>query len=125
MEGAYVWVMVHYLRPACAVLMLAGFAAAYMSTIGTHLNLGASYMINDLYKRSSPRTNPNATTSPHPAFATILVALPLPRPRPTCSTRASIATAGVPPRPRRRRRPVFIPALVLVAHQRLVGDRRR
>ena len=31
--------------------MLAGFAAAYMSTIGTHLNLGASYLINDLYKR--------------------------------------------------------------------------
>jgi Na+/proline symporter len=31
--------------------MLAGFAAAYMSTIGTHLNLGASYMVNDLYKR--------------------------------------------------------------------------
>ena len=31
--------------------MLAGFAAAYMSTIGTHINLGASYLINDFYKR--------------------------------------------------------------------------
>jgi Na+/proline symporter len=51
MEGAYVWVMVHYLPPSLRGLMLAGFAAAYMSTIGTHLNLGASYMINDLYKR--------------------------------------------------------------------------
>jgi Na+/proline symporter len=50
-EGAYVWVMVHYLPPSLRGLMLAGFAAAYMSTIGTHLNLGASYMINDIYKR--------------------------------------------------------------------------
>ncbi len=50
-EGAYVWVMIHYLPPSLRGLMLAGFAAAYMSTIGTHLNLGASYLINDLYKR--------------------------------------------------------------------------
>ena len=50
-EGAYVWVMVHYLPPSLRGLMLAGFAAAYMSTIGTHLNLGASYMVNDIYKR--------------------------------------------------------------------------
>jgi solute:Na+ symporter, SSS family len=32
-------------------LMLAGFAAAYMSTMATHINLGASYMINDFYRR--------------------------------------------------------------------------
>jgi Na+/proline symporter len=50
-EGAYVWVMIHYLPPSLRGLMLAGFAAAYMSTIGTHLNLGASYLINDLYQR--------------------------------------------------------------------------
>jgi solute:Na+ symporter, SSS family len=31
--------------------MMAGFAAAYMSTIGTHLNWGASYLVNDFYKR--------------------------------------------------------------------------
>ena len=51
MEGAYVWVMVHYLPASLRGLMLAGFAAAYMSTIGTHLNLGASYLVNDLYGR--------------------------------------------------------------------------
>ena len=50
-EGAYVWVMIHYLPPSLRGLMLAGFAAAYMSTIGTHLNLGASYLVNDLYRR--------------------------------------------------------------------------
>jgi Na+/proline symporter len=31
--------------------MMAGFAAAYMSTIGTQLNWGASYLVNDFYKR--------------------------------------------------------------------------
>jgi len=32
-------------------LMIAAFAAAYMSTIGTQLNWGASYLVNDFYKR--------------------------------------------------------------------------
>jgi solute:Na+ symporter, SSS family len=32
-------------------VMIAAFAAAYMSTIGTQLNWGASYLVNDLYKR--------------------------------------------------------------------------
>src|SRR5438128_954652 len=31
--------------------MIAAFAAAYMSTIGTQLNWGASYIINDFYRR--------------------------------------------------------------------------
>jgi solute:Na+ symporter, SSS family len=32
-------------------LMIAAFAAAYMSTIGTSLNWGASYLVNDFYRR--------------------------------------------------------------------------
>lgn len=32
-------------------IMLAAFAAAYMSTIGTQLNWGASYVVNDVYRR--------------------------------------------------------------------------
>ena len=36
--------------------MLAAFAAAYMSTIGTQLNWGASYVINDFYRRFLNRT---------------------------------------------------------------------
>ncbi|HEY4234690.1 MAG TPA: sodium:solute symporter family protein [Lacipirellulaceae bacterium] len=31
--------------------MIAAFAAAYMSTIGTQLNWGASYVVNDFYRR--------------------------------------------------------------------------
>ena len=32
-------------------LVVASLVAAYMSTIGTHLNWGASYIVNDFYKR--------------------------------------------------------------------------
>jgi Na+/proline symporter len=32
-------------------IMLAAFAAAYMSTVGTQLNWGASYIVNDFYRR--------------------------------------------------------------------------
>jgi solute:Na+ symporter, SSS family len=47
----YVQTMIDYLPASLRGLMMAGFLAAYMSTIGTHLNLGASYMVNDLYRR--------------------------------------------------------------------------
>ncbi len=50
-ELGYVQTLVDYLPPSLRGLMLAGFAAAYMSTIGTQLNLGASYLTNDLYRR--------------------------------------------------------------------------
>lgn len=35
--------------------MIAGFAAAYMSTIATQLNWGASYVVNDFYRRFMAR----------------------------------------------------------------------
>jgi Na+/proline symporter len=50
-ELGYVQVLVDYLPASLRGLMLAGFLAAYMSTIGTQLNLGASYLTNDLYRR--------------------------------------------------------------------------
>jgi Na+/proline symporter len=74
-EGAYVWVMIHYLPPSLRGLMLAGFAAAYMSTIGTHLNLGASYLINDLYKRFLVKHDTERHYVNASRIATILVAL--------------------------------------------------
>lgn len=75
MEGAYVWVMVHYLPPSLRGLMLAGFAAAYMSTIGTHLNLGASYMVNDIYGRFLAPGKSEKHYVAASRLATILVAL--------------------------------------------------
>ena len=50
-EGAYIRVMIDHLPHSLRGLMMAGFLAAYMSTVATHLNWGASYLVGDLYKR--------------------------------------------------------------------------
>jgi SSS family solute:Na+ symporter len=50
-ESGYVHAFVDLLPTPWRGFMLAGFAAAYMSTVGTHLNWGASYLVNDFYKR--------------------------------------------------------------------------
>jgi Na+/proline symporter len=47
----YVQVMNDYLPIGFRGLLLASFAAAYMSTIATQMNWGASYVINDFYRR--------------------------------------------------------------------------
>jgi Na+/proline symporter len=47
----YVQAMIDHLPVSLRGLMMAGFLAAYMSTVGTHLNLGASYLTNDVYRR--------------------------------------------------------------------------
>jgi Na+/proline symporter len=47
----YLRAVVDFLPPGLTGLLLAAFAAAYMSTISTQLNWGASYLINDLYLR--------------------------------------------------------------------------
>ena len=49
-EG-YVRAVIDLMPSGLRGLMIAGFAAAYMSTISTHLNWGASYIINDVYLR--------------------------------------------------------------------------
>ncbi len=55
-ESGYVRVMIAYLPPALRGVMLAAFAAAYMSTIATQLNWGASYVVNDFYRRFVRKT---------------------------------------------------------------------
>jgi SSS family solute:Na+ symporter len=50
-ESGYVRVMIAYLPASLRGVMLAAFAAAYMSTIATQLNWGASYVVNDFYRR--------------------------------------------------------------------------
>jgi solute:Na+ symporter, SSS family len=50
-EAGYVHAFVDLLPTPWRGFMLAGFAAAYMSTVGTQLNWGASYLVNDFYKR--------------------------------------------------------------------------
>jgi len=55
-EAAYVQAFVDLLPTPWRGFMMAGFAAAYMSTVGTQLNWGASYLVNDFYKRFINRT---------------------------------------------------------------------
>jgi solute:Na+ symporter, SSS family len=43
--------MLRFLPTGIAGLMVAGLAAAYISTIITHLNWGTSYLVHDLYRR--------------------------------------------------------------------------
>jgi solute:Na+ symporter, SSS family len=50
-EKGYVMVMRDYLPPALRGVMIAAFLAAFMSTVGTQLNWGTSYLINDFYRR--------------------------------------------------------------------------
>jgi len=51
-------VMLSKIGPGWLGLVVASLIAAYMSTIGTHLNWGSSYLVNDFYKRF---LNPKAT----------------------------------------------------------------
>jgi len=48
---AYPMVMNTYLGPGLKGLLVTAFLAAYMSTIDTHLNWGASYIMTDVYRR--------------------------------------------------------------------------
>ena len=50
-ESGYIMVMVAHMPPSFRGLMLASFAAAFMSTISTQLNVGSSYLVNDVYLR--------------------------------------------------------------------------
>jgi solute:Na+ symporter, SSS family len=54
-ESGYIRILIADLPASLRGLMLAAFAAAYMSTIGTQLNWGASYLVNDVYRRFMAR----------------------------------------------------------------------
>jgi Na+/proline symporter len=65
--------MIDHLPMSLRGLMMAGFLAAYMSTIGTHLNLGASYLTNDLYRRFVNRDASDAHYVVVSRIATVVV----------------------------------------------------
>lgn len=50
-ERAYVVMMRRYLPVGLLGLVVASLLAAFMSTIDTHVNLAASFFVNDLYRR--------------------------------------------------------------------------
>ena len=103
--------------------MMAGFAAAYMSTVGTQLNWGASYLVNDFYKRFINKTATRQALRERRRAGR----------RSSCSSLSIVVTSqldigrgsvGVPARARRRDGARADPPLVLVAHQRVERDQR-
>jgi solute:Na+ symporter, SSS family len=50
-EKGYILALTNYLPPALRGLAVAGFLAAFMSTVATQLNWGASYLVADFYRR--------------------------------------------------------------------------
>ncbi len=50
-KAGYPLIMNQFLGPGLKGLLVVSFLAAFMSTIDTHLNWGASYLVNDVYKR--------------------------------------------------------------------------
>lgn len=50
-EAMYVVVIKDFLGPGLKGLLFVTFLAAFMSTLSTHLNWGASYVMNDIYRR--------------------------------------------------------------------------
>jgi SSS family solute:Na+ symporter len=49
-ELGYIAIMLSILKPGLLGIMLASFLAAFMSTISTQINWGASYLVNDFYR---------------------------------------------------------------------------
>ena len=74
-ETGYIRVMVDYLPASLRGLMLAAFAAAYMSTVATQLNWGASYLINDFYRRFVKREAKERHYVVMAQWATVLITL--------------------------------------------------
>jgi Na+/proline symporter len=71
-EAGYPMLMLEYLPTGLLGLMLTAFLAAFMSTIDTHLNWGASYLVNDFYKRFF---KPEATQKHYVAVSRISIIL--------------------------------------------------
>jgi Na+/proline symporter len=50
-ESGYMLVATNFMPPALRGILIAGFMAAFMSTLATQLNWGSSYLVEDFYRR--------------------------------------------------------------------------
>lgn len=74
-ESGYIRAMIDHVPPVFRGIMLASFAAAYMSTISSQLNLASSYLINDFYRPFVNRTASDAHYVMVSRLATVVVML--------------------------------------------------
>ena len=121
-ESGYVHAFVDLLPTPWRGFMLAGFAAAYMSTVGTQLNWGASYLVNDFYKRFLKQERDGEALRERVARSHGFSFRDVARGHVAALVRRRRVAAAA--RARRRHGARAHPALVLVAHQRVVRDQR-
>jgi Na+/proline symporter len=74
-EAGYIQAIFDYLPASLRGLMLAGFLAAFMSTVSTNLNWGAGYIVSDLYRRFMRPDAGEAQLVSASRWATALVAV--------------------------------------------------
>ena len=113
--------MLRFLPAGFVGLMVGGLVAANSSTILTHLNWGASYLVHDFYRRFLQTDATEAALRAAGRVATVLLFV--------CRRRWSRARHGEGrvrhhPADRRRHRAALPGALVLVARQRVVRSGR-
>ena len=71
----YIYAMKHYLPKGWMGLMLVAFFSAYMSTISTQLNWGASYLINDVWLRIKRKPAKDKTIIQNSRWLLLILAL--------------------------------------------------
>lgn len=71
----YIFLMRDFLPKGLLGMLLASFFAAYMSTMSTQLNWGASYLINDFYLRFIHPNAPRKRTLGISRLATLILAI--------------------------------------------------
>jgi Na+/proline symporter len=74
-ETGYMLVMNNYLPHSMRGLAIAGFLAAFMSTVATQLNWGASYLVSDFYRRFLHRQASNRHYVQVSRLATVLLVI--------------------------------------------------
>ncbi len=75
-EYVYIVMIMKFLPAGLKGLLVAALIAAYMSTISTHINFGASYLINDIYKRFiSKKRNERRTVALSQVLSILLAVL--------------------------------------------------
>jgi SSS family solute:Na+ symporter len=72
-ESGYIRIALDHLPRAWRGLLVAGFLAAFMSTIATHLNWGSSYLVTDVYRRFLRRTASESHYVKVSRWATVLL----------------------------------------------------
>ncbi|MFB3917951.1 MAG: sodium:solute symporter family protein [Terriglobales bacterium] len=74
-EAGYMLVLNHHLPHALRGIAIAGFLAAFMSTVATQLNWGASYLVADFYRRFLKRDRSEAHYVKVSRLATVVLVI--------------------------------------------------